>query len=237
MQVSIINRDKKVYFSKTTDIVQSKFWIDRKFGFPQFISHEILHSGLFKSVLADKKLCFRITFSRECSTADFLKLSKLTNEANEMNDTSEIMDHQPVANAEFTNSFTFEGSNTDVIIRTSDSVELRAHKCVLKAHSPVFELRFCIEQNKDVFDVFEFNEDVVREFLRFCYTKQIQNALPFIFDLMKMAMLYENGCLVKYCIEIVQENTKISNVFRILDEIQSIQCVELTNFIADFIKR
>jgi hypothetical protein len=232
MQVSIVNAHKKVFYSKTKAIMPSNEWNENKFGFPQFISHDMIFSKELKEAIFDNKLHLRVGISKVRGGKECLKVSKVINEIPQSIEDELIMNDD-----DFMSSFEFEGRGCDVIIRTSDNVELKAHKSILEVHSPVFELRFSIENKKDTFDVYEFNVNVVREFLRFCYYQQIQNASPFIFNLLKMALLYENVNLVTHCIQIINENTSFSNVFELLKESETIECLELTNMIANFIKR
>lgn len=111
----------------------------------------------------------------------------------------------------------FDKSTADVILRSSDNVDLRVHKAVLAIASPIFESLFSLPKGEKMESAYsEFKDDEVKDhlpvthitkhngetlknLLRFCYRPPPKlTSVDMIIDLIDAADFYEMDELIPY---------------------------------------
>lgn len=117
-------------------------------------------------------------------------------------------------------SFYHEMKNPDLVIMTSDSKSLSAHKAVLSARSNVMERMFTTEMKEKsdgVFVINGFNSDEVKELLRFIYCGTVENIEKFDIELYKAGDIYNIKGLQSKRLKSMYERLNASNVIEIIE--------------------
>lgn len=99
--------------------------------------------------------------------------------------------------------------------------EFKAHKVILAARSPVFAAMFkheTSEKQTGVVNIPDCDPDSFRVFLEFLYSGKFERELHFrcFVHLYKIADKYSVEELSEFCIENMQQNLKVENVFDVI---------------------
>lgn len=112
-----------------------------------------------------------------------------------------------------------DGKKSDVVF-TFDEKELRAHKLILQARSPVFNAMFqnaWKEKNNGIVHITDCDSVTFHEFLLFLYTGKIENLTPDNFaGLYFLADKYQVKELKQRCIDFMNKNITVDTVCDII---------------------
>lgn len=107
------------------------------------------------------------------------------------------------------------GEESDVIIKVKDS-EFRAHKCILRARSPVFYSMFnhdMAEKKNNSIEITDCDPEAVKIFLLYLYNGRVQDSSPTTtFHLYKLADKYDVEDLKLICTQFIQRNLSIDTI-------------------------
>ncbi|XP_021953645.2 uncharacterized protein LOC110850517 [Folsomia candida] len=100
-----------------------------------------------------------------------------------------------------------EGIGADVTILTKDDKEVKAHQCILSAHSSVFRAMFSTEMAEKKVGIVEMTDigsEGLNIFLEFCYTGEIAESWgDFFEDVINAADKYDLPLLMDLCDELL----------------------------------
>ena len=127
---------------------------------------------------------------------------------------------------------------TDVTFIVKDK-EIKSHKIVLAAASPVFEAMFQegAEEHGDNYVIEDIESEVFEEFLRFFYTGQVDNLGGIVSDLLALAERYEVQPLKEICIKHMAENISVDNAIEVLTSAVRFSVAQAKSSALDFIRR
>jgi speckle-type POZ protein len=107
----------------------------------------------------------------------------------------------------------------DFVLRTSDNKELKTHKSIIVARSPVFFAMLkndTKEAKENSADVPDFDSKTMKEFLRYIYSNEVQDLESIARDLVFAAEKYEIDGLKKICMESLHASISTENVVQTL---------------------
>lgn len=159
-----------------TDLVFTK---NTSFGWPQFLNRKYLLNKLYGCLPKD-----RLTIMAEVSLFcdPFIQ-------ASEESILKQIKKLSIEKNCDIYGDLLNSGDNSDVILVVGGK-ELKAHKAILAAHSPVFKAMFkCAmkEKSKSRVEIKDLTIDVAKEMLKFIYTGKIGSIDGFAEGLLQAA--------------------------------------------------
>ena len=109
---------------------------------------------------------------------------------------------------------------TDFKLKAKDGVELKAHKLILAARSPVFEKMFehdMKEVKEGLVDVLDFDSIVMKEMLRYIYCYEIKGLQNIAHELVYAADKYQLDDLKEVCVEEIISLLSVDNVLDSLE--------------------
>lgn len=127
--------------------------------------------------------------------------------------------------------------HSDVIIKSSDSKEIKAHKLVLAARSEFFDRMFSSDMKENTTGVIEINKrsGVIKELLRFIYCEAYFNEFDASFDINDIeiyddAECYQMDDLKKFCLKSIYKRLDAENVLEIASFAQLFKIEKLYSY-------
>lgn len=95
-----------------------------------------------------------------------------------------------------------------------DNEAIRAHKCILAKHSPVFEKMFYGKMASNEIQVTDIDSDALKQTFNYLYYKNLQiESVMNAWSLVYVASKYLIDSLLSACVEYLKSNLAISNLF------------------------
>lgn len=119
-----------------------------------------------------------------------------------------------------------------------DGTELKAHKAVLSARSPVFNAMFeieMLENRENLIRIEDFSKEVVEELLKFIYSGKVNNLAKVAKDLLSAADKYELPQLSELCEQFLMSDLSVESAPEILVLSHLHKAVKLKSVVVDFI--
>lgn len=183
---------------------------EENWGFSKFIEESYVMDPNNELVRYNKlTICCIITIENnkkesEVERKEKVDLAKKLNRLKFLDDFEKVM-----TNEEF----------SDVKIKVGEK-NFHLHKCILVAHSDVFETMFrsdMIEKNQNIVTIEDASHEVLEEFFRFIYTGKVSdNIRGMICELLDVAEKYHVEELKQWCEEIMCKNLAIDNAVKYL---------------------
>lgn len=133
------------------------------------------------------------------------------------------------------------GNNSDVIIKV-DGQELKAHKSIIVARSPVFTSMFKYETSEKITGIVEIEDcepNIFKEFLHYIYTGRFKKKLTsnVVFDLFEVADKYQMNEMKAYCLEFVKDTVSYDTLFDIITLSSCFDDQELMDIAINFVSK
>ncbi|KAF8777731.1 TD and POZ domain-containing protein 3 [Argiope bruennichi] len=124
-------------------------------------------------------------------------------------------------------------SFTDLNIGTRKKT-CSAHKAILRARSS--KLYEMLKDNPESIEILNFKDDVVRRFLEFLYTDNVEDLFwPVTIELYQMAAVYKVDLLRQICVKFLKKNLNFKNVSELLSAAVTCEDLPLKGYVQKYI--